>query len=245
MDGGTRGYPRPAIARHTSVQRSSSGRVQSVREHRRKGSDVHERSSWRPVTALVAVLLCAALSGCGVLGHNGNGRGTAQSSTPTAGSPSPQSSSPQASMTPMTPTTLTTPARPSLALTLSVHKKPYIYNGHYNTKAVLRVHASGYLYEPFGYGEKKPIHYPDPAPMSIVNTLSITWGDGATDGANAGDVKCGKPHAMRRVDGDMKFGPHAYWPGIKSRNFTIGVSASGCGLTKHVKQDMKVFVPRR
>lgn len=129
-------------------------------------------------------------------------------------------------------------------LTLTVHKKPYIYNGHADTKAVLRVHASGYLYEPFGYGEKKPIHFPKTASMSILTGTEITWGDGGTDGANGGDIRCRKPHVLRRVDGEMKFGPHVYWPGLKSRHFTIRVSADGCGLTKPAKQEVKVFVPR-
>lgn len=93
----------------------------------------------------------------------------------------------------------------------------------------LRVHATGYAYEPVGGDTHKPIPFPDPAKVNILTTIDIRFGDGGTGGGNAGMVTCGKPHVLRRVAGTMTFDKHTYrHPGT----YRIRLVGYGCGLPK-------------
>lgn len=113
-------------------------------------------------------------------------------------------------------------AEPGLSLTVTPVKK-------HGRTIKLRLHATGHVYEPIAADTGKPIHFKDPAPLSILTTVLIKYGDGGDGGANAGLVTCGKPHVLRRVDDTMVFRKHTY---AKADTYKVKVTGYGCGLSK-------------
>lgn len=96
-------------------------------------------------------------------------------------------------------------------------------------KVKLRVRVVGYVYEPVGADDHKPIRFPDPAKPNILTDVELRWGDGGSWGANAGIVSCDKPHVLRRVDGAITLDTHTYrHPGT----YPVKVTGYGCGLPK-------------
>lgn len=118
----------------------------------------------------------------------------------------------------------------------TAHHKPVLHvkltpvHGTKPGRVKLKVHMWGYAYLPLG-GDGRPISMPNPAGMDIVTGTQYRWGDGSPQGgSDGGDVSCGRPHVLRKVEDTYVAGAHTYRPGT----YTIRYTVHACGL-KHPK----------